>query len=250
MLSALARLWSGYDRNSLIALGTLLAVYTAVGLIWNRYLDLTRGDHLLLGIWVFMTALLCWDIQPRRELVRAAVGLAGGLVIEAWGTVTEIWWYFTTERPPIWILPAWPVAAISIDRLARALDKVLPAGAYRLLWWLLLPPFVVLMTRFVWPYADHPFTLAAIGAMLVVLVWPGSTRQDVALMLGGAGLGIFLEYWGTSRRCWNYYTLETPPAVAALAHGFASVAFQRVAALLDPLAQRLEQHLRGRRAAP
>lgn len=244
MPGALRRLLAGYDRNSLIALGVLVATYVTVGLVWNRYLDLASGDHLLLGIWVFMTALLCWDIQPRRELVRAAVGLGGGLVIEAWGTVTDIWWYFTAERPPIWILPAWPVAAISIDRLARALDRVLPPGRLRALWWLLLPPFVVLMTAFVWPYAGHPFTAAAILLMLVVLVWPGDTRQDVALMLGGAGLGIFLEYWGTSRQCWNYYTLQTPPVAAALAHGFASVAFQRVAALLDPVAKRLEQRLR------
>ena len=43
---------------------------------------------------------------------------------------------------------------------------------------------------------------------------------------------VFLEYWGTSRGCWTYYTGETPPLIAAIAHGFASVAFARGAAVV------------------
>ena len=41
----------------------------------------------------------------------------------------------------------------------------------------------------------------------------------------GAGLGYFLELWGTTRECWTYYTLQTPPLFAVLAHGAAAVAF-------------------------
>ncbi len=224
---------AGYDRNSAVTLGLLLITSATVAVVWRRYIDLSQRDVLLVGIWLFMTALMCWGILPRRDLVRALVGFAGGMCIEAWGTVTEIWWYFTAERPPLWILPAWPVASIAIDRLARATDLVLPAGEHRGLWFALLPPFVAFMSWWVWPYTDHPFTLAAIVAMLVVLLWPGDRRQDVTLMLAGAGLGLFLEYWGTSRRCWNYYTLATPPVAAVFAHGFAAVAFQRVAAIVD-----------------
>ncbi len=211
----------------------LLVTYALVAVMWRRYIDLSQRDVLLVGIWIFMTALMCWDIRPQRDLIRAVVGLGGGLVIEAWGTVTEIWWYFTAERPPIWILPAWPVASIAIDRLARAVDLVLPQGDHRALWWLMLPPFTIGMTWWVWPSVNHPMTMAAVVAMGVVLVWPGATREDVRLMLAGSGLGIFLEYWGTSRHCWTYYTLETPPIAAVFAHGFAAVAFQRVAALCD-----------------
>jgi hypothetical protein len=227
-------LLSGYDRRSLVAVVGLVTGYVAIGIIWQRYLDFSRGiDWLLVGIWVFMTALGCWGISPRRELLRAAIGFGGGMYIEAWGTVTNIWWYFTDERPPLWILPAWPVAAITVDRLSRALDVVLPDADWRWLWWGLLPPFVVMMTLFVWPYIDEPLTVLAVLAMLGVLIVPGDTRQDVTLMVAGAGLGIFLEYWGTSRHCWNYYTGEIPPAAAVLAHGFASVAFQRVATVLE-----------------
>jgi hypothetical protein len=45
-------------------------------------------------------------------------------------------------------------------------------------------------------------------------------------------LGYFLELWGTTRQCWTYYTFETPPLFAVLAHGMAAVAFWRVADLV------------------
>jgi len=238
MPDAVSAFLARYDRRSLLTLGLLLATYLVVAVVWRRYIDLSQRDVLLVGIWVFMTALMCWDIQPRRDLIRAVVGFGGGMVIEAWGTVTEIWWYFTAERPPLWILPAWPVASIAIDRLARAVDLFLPAGDHRALWWLLLPPFVVGMTWWIGPYLSHPFTMFAVAMMVVVLVWPGTTREDVRLMIAGVGLGWFLEYWGTSRHCWNYYTGEIPPLAAVFAHGFAAVSFQRFAALFDGLADR------------
>lgn len=235
--AALRLLLSGYDRRSLFVAVGLIGGYLAIGFIWRRYLDLSLGiDWLLVGIWAFMTALGCWGISPRRELFRAAIGFGGGLYIEAWGTVTNLWWYFTAERPPLWILPAWPVAAITVDRLARALDVVLPEADWRWLWWGLLPSFVVMMTIFISPYLSEPLTMLSVAAMLGVLVIPGDTRQDVTLMVAGAGLGIFLEYWGTSRHCWNYYTGEIPPLAAVLAHGFASVSFQRVATVLERMA--------------
>ncbi len=233
-MTAVRGLLAGYDARSAVTAVTIATGYVAIGWIWRRYLDFSLGiDWLLVGIWVFMTALLCWGIAPRRDLVRAAVGLAGGLYIESWGTVTNLWWYFTSERPPIWILPAWPVAAIAIDRLSRAVDVVLPEEDLRFVWWGTLPPFVVTMGIFTLPYASEPLTRLSWLAMLVVLVVPGRLRQDVTLMLAGAGLGVFLEYWGTSRHCWNYYTREIPPLAAVLAHGYAAVAFQRVAGLVE-----------------
>jgi hypothetical protein len=220
----------GYDRRSAVTLVSLALGYLAIAVIFRRYLDLSRGmDWLLFFVWGWMSALLCWGLSPARDLARAAVGLGGGLFIESWGTVTSLWWYFTAERPPVWILPAWPVAAIAIDRMSRMLDRAVPDWDLRFVWWSTLPAFVVTMTHFVWPYVDEPLTKVAIVAMLGVLVAPGGTiRQDVTLMLAGSSLGWFLEYWGTSRHCWNYYTHEIPPFPAVLAHGFAAVAFQRV----------------------
>jgi hypothetical protein len=50
----------------------------------------------------------------------------------------------------------------------------------------------------------------------------------VLIFAAGAGLGYFLERWGTTRECWMYYTHQTPPLFAVLAHGLAAVAFWRV----------------------
>ncbi|HQN44168.1 MAG TPA: hypothetical protein PLA25_08540, partial [Anaerolineaceae bacterium] len=54
----------------------------------------------------------------------------------------------------------------------------------------------------------------------------------VLTFAAGSGLGYFLELWGTTRYCWTYYTQQTPPLFAVLAHGLAAVAFWRVGRLL------------------
>ncbi|HND29020.1 MAG TPA: hypothetical protein PKY30_26115 [Myxococcota bacterium] len=225
---------SGYRSSSLVALGILGAVYAAVALIWNQYIDISRGmDWLLVGIWAFMTAVLCWNIQPRRDILRVGVGFVGGLCIEAWGTLTELWTYFTVERPPLWILPAWPVAALAIDRMAQVLDSVWPQRGAWPLWALLLPSFVIWMSIFVQPTWEMNATRLAMVGMVGVLVTVRDPRSDLLLFVSGSVLGIFLEYWGTSRYCWTYYTREIPPLQAMVAHGFASVAFARGVSLLE-----------------
>jgi hypothetical protein len=69
--------------------------------------------------------------------------------------------------------------------------------------------------------------------MLGVLGTASDTRNDALLFVGGSLLGMFLEYWGTSRHCWTYYTGEIPPPIAVFAHGFASVAFSRGVLVLE-----------------
>ena len=229
MRSFFAYVRAGYDRRSLDVLGCLAASYVIVAVLFNRLIDLSRGmDWLLGGIWLFMSLTLVWGFDLRRDIRLATVAFFGGLVIEWWGTTTSIWSYYTAERPPIWILPAWPVAALTIERLAlvtaRAFPTRLPTTP---LWWLALPGFVAWMTWFAWPSHAVPSSAVIFAIMLAVLATSTDRRRDLAILVAGALLGIFLEYWGTSRWCWRYYTKEEPPWVAAVAHGFASVAFAR-----------------------
>ena len=226
----------GFNRRSLMFLAGMGAVYGVIALVNPWLIDPTaEWDFLLGGIWVSMTAALIWDPRPKRDLKLVAVGLVGGLVIEGWGTNTLLWSYFTAERPPLWILPAWPVAALCVHRLARGVDHVAPWlkqawPAY----WVVMPVFALLFaTRMMWPQITHPWTVAVLLLMGLVIAVRPRPRRDLVLFVTGATLGIFLEYWGTSRGCWTYWNGRVPPLEAVLAHGFASVAFARGVQLLD-----------------
>lgn len=229
----------GYSWKSLVTLALIVLVGSSVGYSWSDLVDANGVDALLLGTWIWMTLMLCWRVTPRWDLLLLVSGLAGGGIIEWWGTTTQLWTYFTQERPPLWILPAWPIAAISIDRMAlfysAAWHRIelrrgaTPERVFRVIYWLCLPGFVLGMTWFLWPAIDKPASWAVVGIMLAVTLSPRDPRGDVMLFLAGSSLGIFLEYWGTSRQCWTYYTHQVPPPIAVVAHGFAALAFNRVA---------------------
>lgn len=236
--------WQRYDRRSLWALGALVLTGGVVGYRWSDLLDANGTmDWLLTGIWVGMAALLAWNVSARRDLLLLAVGLAGGGLIEWWGTTSQVWRYFTDERPPLWILPAWPVAALTAERMALMLDHGisvierrrgrLSERVFTVLYWLVLPGFVAGMAWFVWPTVHVTSTRAVLLLMVTLTLLGREHRRDVTVFAAGAGLGIFLEYWGTSRQCWIYYTHEVPPLMAVLAHGFAAIAFVRGADLCE-----------------
>lgn len=220
---------AGWTRTSFVAIGLVVVGYAAVAWHWRHLLRPELGmDWLLAAIWAFMTLLLAWRIQLRRDLALVFIGLCGGAVIEWWGTTTNLWHYFTAERPPVWILPAWPVAALTIHRLPALVgsfwSRVRALGA---LYWFVLPGFVLLMTRFGWASAHLPSSQVVLVIMVGVTAVGAKPDRDMAIFLSGALLGFFLEYWGTSRLVWVYWTRETPPLEAVLAHGFAAVAFGR-----------------------
>jgi len=234
-----AMIRSGYDRRSGLALALLCGTYSSIGYSYRDLVHPEEGmDWLLAAIWVTLSGLVVWRVRPSRDLVLLAVGLGGGAVIEWWGTNTELWRYFTLERPPLWILPAWPIAALAVDRLATLVHEWIPERGRRIVYWCVVPGFVVWMTEFLWP-SRHSFASWVVVALMIgVTTWRPRPRWDVALMVAGTALGVLLEYWGTSRRCWTYYTYEMPPPVAVAAHGFASIAFARAVQLCEALSGR------------
>jgi hypothetical protein len=244
----------GWTRSSYYLLSAFMAVLFLLGYVWwplaEEYLeqiDASRSlwrqiDWLLIGIFLVMSALIMAGADLRKDFWILSVGLAGGLVIESWGTQTELWTYYTLERPPLWIIPAWPIASLSIDRLVRISDRYLftGRGSERAIfaYWLLFPAFLGLMVYFVWPAIDKPLTLAALFLCGFLILTPTDHRLAIITFAAGAGLGLFLEYWGTTRECWTYYTGQTPPFFAVLAHGMAAVAFWRTGLLLRQLTAR------------
>ncbi len=239
-----------WTRSSYVLLSSFLAVVGLILVVWwplaADYLSLydasrpfwLQFDWLLVGIFAAMSLLIMAGADVRLDARIILVGLAGGLVIEAWGTQTNLWTYYTLERPPLWIIPAWPIAGLSIDRLYRLLDVFLPRdrrGWTRRLYWIVLGGFTILMVIFVWPTLDRSLTWMALGLCAFLILTPTDHRAALLTFAAGSGLGYFLERWGTTRQCWTYYTLQTPPLFAVLAHGMAAVAFWRAVRLFSLL---------------
>ena len=90
-------------------------------------------------------------------------------------------------------------------------------------------------------YGRRPILLlSSLGTLVGFLILtPTDHRLAVLTFAAGAGLGYFLEYWGTTRECWTYYTLAKPPLFAVLAHGMAAVAFWRTARGLQVFSRKL-----------
>ena len=236
----------GVTRSGFWLLGVFFLILVLIGYVWwpllKAYIETYNPDYplwmqidwLLIGVFLLMSFLLLIQADLRRDIPVFLIGLAGGLVIESWGTQTELWTYYTFERPPLWIIPAWPIASLSIDRLFRALRQLasgIDSRVYRVLYWSIFSAFMALMIYFIWPTRFMSMTQAAL-LLCVFLVLTREDEQTAVLMFAaGAGLGYFLELWGTTRLCWTYYTRQTPPLFAVLAHGMAAVAFWRVYAL-------------------
>ena len=261
--------WMGWTRSSYVILGLFMLSILVIVYVWwplaqmvLAYMDWQGDwwryfDWLLVGIFLFMSLVIMTGADLRKDVLIIFVGMVGGLVIEGWGTQTYLWWYFTAQRPPLWIIPAWPIASLSIDRLVRFLAGHLPKGqagwkrGYDLAYWLVFLTFIALMLVFVWPTLGRSMTLMALLLVVCLIFTPSDKRLALITFLAGAGLGYFLEYWGTTRECWTYYTLQTPPLFAVLAHGMAAVAFWRSGLLLRMIWVRVvPERLSRRRLTP
>ena len=236
----------GWNRTSYTLISAFVALLGLIVYVWWPMVDdylktynpqypfWAQFDWLLLGNFLAMSLLIMANAYLQRDLPIVMVGLAGGLVIESWGTQTNLWHYFTFERPPLWIIPAWPIASLAIDRLYRLLLRLtgcISPLIFRTAFWVVFPAFYITMLFFVSPTLDKSLTLMALFLCAFLILTEKNARGALLTFIAGAGLGYFLERWGTTRECWIYYTLQTPPFFAVLAHGMAAVAFWRTVTL-------------------
>ncbi len=257
-------------------------------------------DWLLIGLFLFMSLTIIARADLRRDALIVLVATIGGLVIEAWGTQTNLWFYYTSERPPLWIVPAWPIATLSIDRITRLLGFLTTKGTkgleaknrdtagsgapasllassssrasaatapspslrastaseaisstvrsqhptWQLAYWMVFLAFLAIMVAFVMPTFDKTATILAFLLCVVLIATPPDHRQSLLVFVAGTALGYFLELWGTTRECWTYYTYQTPPLFAVLAHGMAAVSFWRAGRWVTTLVRQTGSALR------
>ena len=261
---ALTRLWT---RDSSILLGGFFVTIFLIVYIWwplaEEYLSYVDWngewwhyiDWLLLGIFGFMSVTIITHANIKTDLLIIFVGICGGLAIESWGTQTNLWFYYTAERPPLWIIPAWPIASLSIDRITRGLifltTKVTKEHegkplvtfvpfVFRIFYWITFASFLTLMLLFSAPTFNKSFTWLALILCILLILTPTDYRFALLTFIAGSGLGYYLELWGTTRQCWIYYTYQTPPLFAVLAHGMAAVAFWRAGLMLKLLTEKFK----------
>jgi hypothetical protein len=262
----------GWTKHSSILLGGfLLTIFLIVYIWWPlaeevlSYIDWNGPwwlymDWLLIGVFLFMSLTVISRADLRTDGLIVFVGVFGGLAIESWGTQTELWHYYTAERPPLWIIPAWPIASLSIDRITRMLQfintkvsKYTKKNSFvtyvsvvfnsKTLYWITFASFYALMLAFVAPTFDKSFTWLSLLLCGLLILTPTDHRIALLTFIAGAGLGYYLELWGTTRECWTYYTLQKPPLFAVLAHGMAAVAFWRTGLLIKKILKLVRQKL-------
>jgi len=255
LLSTLKNVWT---RDSSILLGGFFVTVILIIYVWwplaveyFAYVDWNGEwwryiDWLLIGIFGFMSVTIMSRANLKTDLLIIFVGVCGGLAIESWGTQTNLWHYYTAERPPLWIIPAWPIASLSIDRITRMLIFLNTKSTkytkdfrvnsfmfnFKIFYWVTFVSFMSLMIAFVAPTFDKSYTWLSLGLCILLIGTPTDYRYALLTFVAGTGLGYYLELWGTTRECWIYYTNQTPPLFAVLAHGMAAVAFWRAGLIL------------------
>jgi len=145
--------------------------------------------------------------------------------------------YFVKKSSGSWCFRRSTLKRTEITRNFRIFRRLnfdrISIKTYQRLYWVVFLIFFALMLEFIWPTINKSMTVMAIILVCFLVLTPENYHLAVLTFFAGSGLGFFLEYWGTTRGCWNYYTLAKPPLFAVLAHGMAAVAFWRTVLVLQ-----------------
>jgi len=98
------------------------------------------------------------------------------------------------------------------------------------------------MIPFISPTFNKSYTIISFFLCIFLVFTPTNYKYATLTFIAGTGLGYFLELWGTTNKCWIYYTHETPPLFAVLAHGIAAVAFWRAGRIVTYCFSFIKKH--------
>lgn len=244
------RLPLGFNRSGAVTLLALLAVILTLVCKWPQLAAAEwdamakhpdwwlHADWLLISLAAFFIFCTAFDAHPRLDAATVLAGIFGGAIIEVWGTRAGVWFYYTGERPPLWILPAWGMSALANERLQRIFMHYLPrawqeeilngvqgAPWMKRIYWALAAGFVAFFLWWARAYLLHPTSVLVLFLIVSALVSGRYPAYALSLFVTGAALGIFLEIWGTTRHCWNYYDGKTPSPFPILGHGVGAICF-------------------------
>ena len=154
---------------------------------------------------------LTLDADPVRDLLIVLPASCFGFLAELWGTHSGLWTYFTGERPPYWIIPAWSIGALVVERLSRRTDGLLGVPLARLnkdaLYWAWVLLFYCVFISFLAAKLRAAQCLLPAALTAAVLIPGGERRRrDISILLTGTFCVFWADLWGTTNHCWTYHT--------------------------------------------
>lgn len=167
---------------------------------------------LLSGILAMTWRVLLWRMEPRRDALVAVLALAAGWSVEAWGTRSGLWAYYTGEEPPLWIVPAWPLGALVVGRLAELGQGLWERAAGRAIskrgYWLLAGAGLAIMFVMLRPVLIQAQGAVMLLLMAAVLAYRPDHGRDAWVLAAGFASVFFADVWGTTNNCWRYYVQD------------------------------------------
>lgn len=256
------------NQKKYLLISGIVALTAVVFINWSSFLNYHRfffskdnffifknGKLDLLMLWnhLMMTYLLLRRPNLKIDLLTAVVGFVGGLCIEFWGTQSQLWVYFTLERPPMWIIPSWIVLTIAIDRFYEILNNffkrrhLISEKWWAYLYWISFLIYSYFMVNFVRDTITQSLTIFSIIAivfnMVLLPIFKPLYRECFLIFIAGSLIGYFIELWGTTRHIWTYYNHQTPPFVVVFGHGLVAVVFWRTRRISEFCLQRYRDFL-------
>jgi len=125
-----------WTRDSYILLGGFfLVIMLVVYFWWPLAASMLRRIHwdgqwwlqmdwLLIGIFAFTSLAIIARANLKTDALIIFVGLCGGLVIEAWGTQTNLWTYYSHQTPPLFAVLAHGMASVAFWRAGMVLKMI------------------------------------------------------------------------------------------------------------------------------
>ncbi|MBI3296792.1 MAG: hypothetical protein HYZ75_01415 [Elusimicrobia bacterium] len=171
---------------------------------------------LFAGIMLYTLRVIPDRADFKRDGLRVALALAAGWAAEAWGTRLGLWSYYTRETPPLWIVPAWGLGTLVVERTGARWSGAaarIPAGRRRLLYGAAAALILGVVAAFSWPTLAEPATVAMLAAVAAALLVGVDTARDLPVLAAGFLCVLFADTWGTTNNCWRYW----------LQHGYGSL---------------------------
>jgi hypothetical protein len=145
--------------------------------------------------------------RPRSDPYLLAAAAAAGWTVEAWGTRSGLWSYYTGQTPPPWILVAWTAGALVVARLAETPSPVwarVPGGSWRPVFWGFLAAAQAMGLPFVWSRSPAAGTALLLG-LGAFLAWRPRPERDGPALAAGFVCVLFADLWGTTNSCYRYH---------------------------------------------